>query len=131
MARVGLVGVPFDGYGRPGNQASASAVLREAGLLDAFAAHHVVDTETLDQRDRQWRRQFNVGTLRDLGVFSRAAEEVAGGPRRRHDRGPRTRLHRLEHGDIRPGPVPDPRRGEAGRPARARGHSRKSLCSKR
>lgn len=51
-ARVGLIGVPFDGYGRPGNQASASAVLREAGLLDAFAAHHVVDTETLDLRRR-------------------------------------------------------------------------------
>jgi arginase len=33
--------VPFDGYGRPDNQARAAKVLREAGLLDAFEHHHV------------------------------------------------------------------------------------------
>ena len=41
MAEIELIGVPFDGYGRPGNQARAANALREAGLLDAFEHHHV------------------------------------------------------------------------------------------
>jgi arginase len=40
--------VPFDGYGRPGNQARAAGALREAGLLDAFEHHHVVGHDDLD-----------------------------------------------------------------------------------
>jgi arginase len=43
MAEIELIGVPFDGYGRPGNQTRASAVLREAGIADAFAGHAVRD----------------------------------------------------------------------------------------
>jgi hypothetical protein len=43
MARIELIGVPFDGYGRPGNQARASAVLREAGIAEAFTGHDVHD----------------------------------------------------------------------------------------
>jgi arginase len=34
--RVELVGVAFDGYGRPGNQTSAASALRRAGFVDAF-----------------------------------------------------------------------------------------------
>lgn len=48
MARIELIGVPFDGYGRTGNQASASAVLREAGIAAAFTGHDVIDTGDLD-----------------------------------------------------------------------------------
>ncbi|MBA2952491.1 arginase family protein [Nocardioides sp. MAH-18] len=43
MADVELIGVPFDGYGRPGNQAAASQALRSAGLAGAFPGHRVTD----------------------------------------------------------------------------------------
>ncbi len=48
MAEIELIGVPFDGYGRPGNQARAASVLRDAGLLDAFEHHHVAGHSDLD-----------------------------------------------------------------------------------
>jgi arginase len=38
MTGVELIGVPFDGYGRPGHQARAAADLRAAGLVDVFGA---------------------------------------------------------------------------------------------
>jgi arginase len=47
MAGIELIGVPFDGYGRPGNQAQASAALRGAGLAEAFAGHDVHDSGDL------------------------------------------------------------------------------------
>lgn len=40
---VELIGVPFDGYGRPGNQAAASGVLRAAGLAAAFGSRQLID----------------------------------------------------------------------------------------
>jgi hypothetical protein len=39
---------PFDGYGRPGNQARAAAVLRQAGLDGALGGHTVRDAGDLD-----------------------------------------------------------------------------------
>ena len=48
VADIELIGVPFDGYGRPGNQALAADALRDAGLLDAFEHHHVVGDDDLD-----------------------------------------------------------------------------------
>ena len=43
MMEVELIGVPFDGYGRAGNQASAARVLRDHGLADCFVGHRVTD----------------------------------------------------------------------------------------
>ena len=48
MAEIELMGVPFVGYGRAGNQARAAAALRDAGLLDAFEHHHVAGHGDLD-----------------------------------------------------------------------------------
>ena len=48
MAEIELIGVPFDGYGRPGNQARAASALLDAGLLDAFEHHHVAGHCDLD-----------------------------------------------------------------------------------
>jgi arginase len=47
MTAIDLIGVPFDGYGRAGNQARASTVLREAGFAAAFAGRDVVDAGDL------------------------------------------------------------------------------------
>ncbi|NEW56173.1 arginase family protein [Nocardia cyriacigeorgica] len=48
MADIALIGVPFDGYGRPGHQAEAAAVLRSAGLRDAWSRHTVVSDDDLE-----------------------------------------------------------------------------------
>ncbi len=47
VPEIELIGVPFDGYGRSGHQAAASAALREAGLVEAFEGHRVHDSGDL------------------------------------------------------------------------------------
>jgi arginase family enzyme len=43
-----LIDVPFDGYGRTGNQVRAAVALRDAGLLGAFDGHRLADSQDLD-----------------------------------------------------------------------------------
>lgn len=45
---IDLIGVPFDGYGRPGHQARAARALRDAGLAGAFGAHRVVSDSDVE-----------------------------------------------------------------------------------
>ncbi len=42
---IELLGVPFDGYGRPGHQARAAAALREAGLVERLGARDLGDLD--------------------------------------------------------------------------------------
>jgi arginase len=44
VVEIELIGVPFDGYGRKGNQALAADALRRAGLPTAFPGSRVRDT---------------------------------------------------------------------------------------
>lgn len=48
MVDIDLIGVAFDGYGRPAHQARAAAALRSAGLFGAFAGHHLAAVEDLN-----------------------------------------------------------------------------------
>ena len=70
MAVVELLGVPFDGYGRPGHQAAAAAVLREAGLLTSFSAHQVVRNEDLSLPEPDPRRGATTSLINEAALVS-------------------------------------------------------------
>jgi arginase len=77
---VELIGVPFDGYGRPGNQAAASGVLRTAGLAEAFGTRQVIDRGDLslpapDQRRGEATSLVNEAAL--LAMVEGLGENVA------------------------------------------------------
>jgi arginase len=86
MAQIELIGVPFDGYGRPGNQRSASRVLREAGIAAAFAGHDVRDTGDLSLPDGDPARGTATGLVNEDAlvamvdaVADRVEKAVSGG----------------------------------------------------
>jgi arginase len=62
--------VPFDGYGRPGNQARAASVLRDAGLLDAFEHHHVVGHDDLDLPPGDPARGASTGLINERALLA-------------------------------------------------------------
>ena len=47
MPTIDLIAVPFDGFGRPGHQSHAAAVLRDVGIVGALDPHAVVEGEGL------------------------------------------------------------------------------------
>ena len=69
MAEVELIGVPFDGYGRTGNQARAATVLREAGLVAAFGGHVVVAVDDLDLPAPSARRGGDTGLINEAALI--------------------------------------------------------------
>jgi len=86
MSEIELIGVPFDGYGRPGNQASAASVLRAAGLMGAFDAHHLEDTGDLELPAPESDRGGDTSLINEAALLAmmdalnqRAARAVTGG----------------------------------------------------
>ena len=70
MAEVELIGVPFDGYGRTGNQALAARVLREAGVVAAFEGHVVVAVDELDLPSPNARRGASTGLINEAALMA-------------------------------------------------------------
>ena len=69
MADVELIGVPFDGYGRTGNQALAATVLREAGLVAAFGGHVLVAVDDLDLPEPTAGRGGDTGLTNEAALI--------------------------------------------------------------
>lgn len=70
MADIELIGVPFDGYGRHGNQARAAQVLHDAGLVDAFDHHHVVDHDHLDLPEPEQARGPSTSLINEPALLA-------------------------------------------------------------
>ena len=70
MTRVDLVGVPFDGFGRPGNQARAASALREAGFAKAFERHEVVAADDLELPPGDGSRADGSGLLNEAALIA-------------------------------------------------------------
>lgn len=69
MAEIELIGVPFDGYGRPGNQAGAASRLREAGFVDA-SRHVVIDGGELELPAGDGRRGDLTGMINEVALLA-------------------------------------------------------------
>lgn len=69
-ADIELIGVPFDGYGRRGNQARAASALRDAGLLDAFVHHHVVSNHDIELPDPDPARGASTSLINERALLA-------------------------------------------------------------
>ncbi len=70
MDEIELVAVPFDGYGRPGNQALAAAVLRDAGLAAAASSRDVIDGAELSLPARDPTRGRETSLINEAALVA-------------------------------------------------------------
>src|SRR3954453_1755074 len=77
MQGVALIGVPFDGYGRVGNQASASEALRAAGLAMAFGSRPLTDHGDLELPAPDQRRGDATSLINETALLA-MTQKVAG-----------------------------------------------------
>lgn len=73
MAAVQIIGVPFDGYGRAGNQAGAAQALREAGLTRAWQGHTVVAESDVDLPAPEPSRGTSTTLINEPALLAMAA----------------------------------------------------------
>lgn len=67
---IDFIGVPFDGFGRPGNQARAAAALRDVGLESAFSGREVVAESDIDLPEPNPERAANSGLMNELALVT-------------------------------------------------------------
>jgi arginase len=70
MARLELIGVPFDGFGRAGHQARAAQALRDAGLTAAFGEHEVLAGDDLPLPPPDPRRAPGSGLMNEAALLA-------------------------------------------------------------
>lgn len=70
MLTIELIGVPFDGFGRPGNQARAAAALREGGIKDAFSEREVIAEPDVDLPEPNPERAAGSGMMNEMALVA-------------------------------------------------------------
>jgi arginase len=70
MSEIELIGVPYDGYGRTGNQALASFAMRNAGLVEAFASHRVLIDDVIDLPAADPRRGEDTSLINEAALVA-------------------------------------------------------------
>ena len=81
MTQVAIIGVPFDGYGRAGNQALAASAMRDAGISDAWAPLEVATDEDILIPEQTPQRGPDTTLMNEaalIGMTRSLSVEVAG-----------------------------------------------------
>jgi arginase len=72
MSTIEVIGVPFDGYGRPDNQSHAAAALRAAGLAAAFRGREIVVKSDTKLPAQSGERAPGSGLMNEPAVIAMA-----------------------------------------------------------
>jgi arginase len=74
MTQVAIIGVPFDGYGRPGHQASAAQAMRDAGIAGAWAPLNVVSDEDVLLPAQTSERGRDTNLMNEAAIMAMTAD---------------------------------------------------------